>query len=825
MFNRVVAVTALLFVLTGAAAAEAATYRVKWGQVRMRTSPSPRGTSLGFLKKGHRLPVQRFVGSYARFTFFGKRIYVYKGALERVGAPPRSSNSGGNPLAALAPYYNGRAGAGTYTVRANVNVRKTVSVRSARVGGLRKGQRVTVLGIHKNWARISFGGHSRFVVASFLQRGTPAPSGGPLAGLVPYVSGTAGAGYYETTAKLNIRETILPSSKVLRVIPRGQRVRVAGIYKNRARINLGFGKRGWAVASFLRKPRPKPAPRHPALTSRAQAGRYRVTLRSGITLRPAPRSNTSLGKLKYNAEVEVAGIAQGWARTGRGRTTRYVSSRYLKRVLPPSARRGTYTAKGSITVRTSPSSRGAVAGRLLKGNRIAVTAVRSDGWAVITFRGKRRFARAANMTKVSSVITSNPSQGATAVDLTRYVKLGNGITLRREPKLSGAKITTLGLNTRVAANLRYGSYYYVVVGNRIGGWVHSVGLGTKPVVLPLATAGSRLSPTLLFKANRTTVLLREPKLSAKRIGSLSANRRVRATRRARPRVGVIRTPMVLVQSGGKPLGWVLEAHLERQVDTSLPVRTESDSDSVSKTVGSRNWVGCTVSRSAQGSQNRNRASYTSTTTLSGHLLGGTTRLINLHRSLGKSIGKRVTDSSRLTFIGTSFDINRRLGKAFPWLGSRAADGSILGRTLFTFTVFGFKINVNGAIFAEVDLGPSVTVRSTSVEAAMTGSFKVAGSGEFELDLFIGGFGPKAELAVVEVSVPATLTVGLQRIGRDMGPAFANFTVSISVGSNIKIGGFARFGVGRFSYTKTKYVFQQTLAETSYTVLRANLAGN
>lgn len=821
MFNRIVAVAALVMVLSGTAVAQAATYRVKWTQVVMRTAPRATGKVIGKLKKGHRLPIQTFVGNYARFTFFGKRIYVYKGALERVGAPAPASN----PLAGLVPYLTSRAGAGTYTATANANVRQAVSVRSARVGGLRKGQRVTVQGIHKNWARISFGGKARFVVASFLRKGAPAPapSGGPLAALVPYVSGTAGAGTYETSAPVKVRETMIHTSKVVRSLARGARVSVGGIYKNRARINLGGGKRGWVVASFLRKPRPTPTPAHPATTTRAGDGKYRVSLAAGLTIRPAPRSNQSLGKLKNGAEVVVWGVASGWARITHNRAKRYVSSRYLKRVVAPTSKRGTYTVNLGLKVRSTPSFSGSTVGELFKGNRVAVTSVRADGWAVIRFRNKSRFVRASGMTKVSSTITASPSQGAVAVSLTRYVKLTRGVTLRKDPRVSGQRITTLTFNTRVTASLHYGSYYYVAAGTRRG-WVHSVGLGAQKVLLPRATGGTRLSPSLLFRAKKNTKIRQEPKLISQFLGTLNAGREVRAIRRAQVRI-VFNRKIVLVQAGGRNLGWVFEADLERQVDTSAPARTDSDSNTVSKTVGSTNWVGCTVSRNAMGSQSRNRASYSSTSTLTGHLLGANRRLATLTRNFAQSLARRATDTSRLEFVGNSFDIDRRLTRAFPWIGSRAADGSILGQTLFTFVVFGFKINVNGAIFAEFDLGPSITIGTTSVEAAMTGSFKVAGSGEFELDLFIGGFGPKAELAVVELSVPATLTVGLQRINGKLGPAYATFNVAIEVSSNVKIGGFARFGVGRFSYTKTKYVFEQTLAKSTYSVLSANLVGN
>lgn len=139
---------------------------------------------------------------------------------------------------------------GTRKTTADLNVRATSDEDSRLIGLARKSARVSITGTTKNArAQIIFAGKVGWVLAKYLSNGD---SNGPSAPPLPAVTGKRYA-----TADLTIRTTSGSDFKDLGDIPRGTRISITGVTKNKRAQIIWDGAVRWVTAQYLSKTKPQ----------------------------------------------------------------------------------------------------------------------------------------------------------------------------------------------------------------------------------------------------------------------------------------------------------------------------------------------------------------------------------------------------------------------------------------------------------------------------------------------------------------------------------------------------------------------------------------
>lgn len=289
---------------------------------------------------------------------------------------------------------------------------------------------------------------------------------------------TTGRGRYVVTSSGGLNVRSLPSRYGARRgrLANGREIYVYGISGDWARFYYN-GKRSFVHKGYLRR-KTTSAPRpttptvptaatpsvHPARTSTAGRGTYRVSANS-LNVRTGPgTSYSTVGRLARDARITVFGIGGTWARFRFNGASRYVHKGYLSRVAsapapsspaptPPSptssadasARtsttgRGTYEViSATLNVRSAPASSASRVGRLGKGRRITVFGI-GGNWARFPYNGASRYVHKAYLRRVSTRTQPHPAYTTRAGRGTHLVSASGGLTVRSGPGASFSRV-------------------------------------------------------------------------------------------------------------------------------------------------------------------------------------------------------------------------------------------------------------------------------------------------------------------------------------------------------------------------------------------------
>ncbi|RRD49508.1 SH3 domain-containing protein [Arachnia propionica] len=305
----------------------------------------------------------------------------------------------------------------TMQATTSVNVRKGPSTRHARVGRLRKGERIVVHSTENGWSRVEYRGATAYVFAKYL---TPVSDGGNAAPAPP--TGTGQAGEAVTTVNLNLRTGPSLGSSVRTVARKGTRLGLTGSTSGSFTQVVWQGETLWGATRYLSTqnasaPAPAPAPTPAPQTTK----RMRAT--TALMIRTTPdRHYKSLGDVPKGTILDCTGVVRnGMAEALYQGNLRWFNAKFLVEVGAVSAPAPAPTPQPTTTTKYATaelnvwhSSTGKdYTGTIAKGSELQVTGVVEHARAQILHNGTMRWVTARYVSATPPAAASSGGDGGT----------------------------------------------------------------------------------------------------------------------------------------------------------------------------------------------------------------------------------------------------------------------------------------------------------------------------------------------------------------------------------------------------------------------------
>ena len=226
--------------------------------------------------------------------------------------------------------------AATYKVTTGVNVRKSTSTSSAKLGTLPKGTIVTSLEKVGQWHKINYNGKTAYIHDSCVKKvadatpinPTPTPPEKETAPTTP----PQNVGYYKTTTAVNVRKSTSTSSAKLGTLPKGTTVPSLENVGQWHKINYN-GTIAYIHNSCTQKvsaPNPKPSTEETTPTPPVEETVTVYYTTTGLNVRTGPSTSyAKLGTLSAGEKVESYGKTGSWHKIKYNGKTGYVHGDYL----------------------------------------------------------------------------------------------------------------------------------------------------------------------------------------------------------------------------------------------------------------------------------------------------------------------------------------------------------------------------------------------------------------------------------------------------------------------------------------------------------------
>ena len=212
-------------------------------------------------------------------------------------------------------------------------VYKSSSVKSKKLGTLKKGLKVYMIRWNSRWAYIELNGHRGYTATKGLKRvanvapaATPKPSTTPKPGAaIPAVVSASSATVYKKASS---------SSAKLGTLKKGTQVSILSATGKWARIKAG-GKTGFCLMAALTKKETSGIPDGFKKTT------YTATVvASGAKAYKAPNTAASSATLGLGASVKVVAVGDGWVCLSRNGSNAYVALNQISNATYPAAKDG-----------------------------------------------------------------------------------------------------------------------------------------------------------------------------------------------------------------------------------------------------------------------------------------------------------------------------------------------------------------------------------------------------------------------------------------------------------------------------------------------------
>ena len=181
-----------------------------------------------------------------------------------------------------------------------------------------------------------------------------------------------------------------------------------------------------------------------------------VQATANVNVRSGPGTGYSkLGELAKGQTVEKLGVSGNWTKISYNGKTAYVSTQYLKDVLPAETASASYVqATANVNVRSGPGTSYSKLGQLTKGQTVQKLGT-SGSWTKISYNGKTAYVSSQYLKAVSS--SSSGSATATA-----YVEATANVNVRSGPGTSYSKLGQLYKGTIVPKLGTSGSWTKII---------------------------------------------------------------------------------------------------------------------------------------------------------------------------------------------------------------------------------------------------------------------------------------------------------------------------------------------------------------------------
>ncbi|MDM5198237.1 SH3 domain-containing protein [Fictibacillus enclensis] len=374
--------------------------KVSKGSLNLRKSASTGASVIAKLAKGTQVKVYSESGGWAKVNANGKNGYVSSKYLS--SSKPSSTVSRGL-TSKPAAVSSSKTTTKYVKVSGALNLRKAATTNSAVIKTLKNGVTVTVYSESKGWAKVKVSGSTGYVSTKYLTATKLGSSSKPKPAPTPAPEPKTTTKYVKVSGALNLRKGATTKSSVIKTLNDGEKVTVYSESSGWAKVKVGSST-GYVSTKYLTatkpgstsKPKPAPAPETKTTT------KY-VKVSGALNLRKAAATKSSVIKtLKDGEKVTVYSESNGWAKVKAGSSTGYVSTKYLTKTKPGTAKPSPapmpsepetvvrfvdVDASSSLNVRSGPGTTFAVVTKLARDTAVTLLS-QSGSWSKISANGK-----------------------------------------------------------------------------------------------------------------------------------------------------------------------------------------------------------------------------------------------------------------------------------------------------------------------------------------------------------------------------------------------------------------------------------------------------
>ncbi|WP_394556369.1 SH3 domain-containing protein [Priestia aryabhattai] len=224
----------------------------------------------------------------------------------------------------------------------------------------------------------------------------------------------------------------------------------------------------------------------------------------------------------------------------------------------------------SLNVRATPSTSGAIVGKVTKGNTVNIVD-ESKGWAKITYNGKEAWisSQYINKTQINSTSTANSTSKSAVVN-------ASSLNVRSSASTSASVVTNLPRNSKVTVVKESGSWSQIKTASGQTGWVASqylqAGSGSST---PTSNSGSTTSKSAVVNASSLNVRS-SASTSASIVTNLSQGSKVTVVKES--------GSWSQIKTASGQTGWVASQYLQAGSGSSTPTSNSSSTTSKSAVV-------------------------------------------------------------------------------------------------------------------------------------------------------------------------------------------------------------------------------------------------
>ena len=364
---------------------------------------------------------------------------------------------------------------GTVTSNSDLNVRSGAGTSYTKLGSLKNGSKVEIVGEANGWYKIKYGSGYGFVSSSYIKCDSTTTT-------TPSVLFNGEV----TTNGLNVRTGPSTSFNSIGKLNKGAKVEVVGEDSGWYKIKYGSGY-GYVSKSYVTKV--SNSTTTPPSNSNTTPPTNNVTvINTGVVINTDSlnvrsgygTSYSKIGSLGRNAKVEIVETKNGWHKIKYGNGYGYVSGDYIKintttpsnpNPTPPSVtviNKGTVTSNSALNVRSGAGTSYSKLGSLAKGSTVEIVETK-NGWHKIKYGSGYGYVSAEyiKITTSSSSSSNGSSSSSTAVKTGTVYNASSGLNVRKGAGTSYASLGKLSNGKKVEIvstsngwhKIKYGSGY------------------------------------------------------------------------------------------------------------------------------------------------------------------------------------------------------------------------------------------------------------------------------------------------------------------------------------------------------------------------------
>ncbi len=495
------------------------TSEVKTGTVKVsntlnvRKGPGTQYDRIGSVKNGVKVKILGEESGWYKIEYSGGVGYVSKEYIVLDGTKPTATPTA-TPDAPKT---------GTVKISSNtLNVRKGPGTQYDRIGSVKKGATVTILGEQSGWYKISYNGGTGYVSKEYVVVNGTAPSTTPTATATtsPPKTGTVKI----SSNTLNVRKG--PGTQYDRIgsVKKGATVTIlgeqSGWYKISYNGGTGYVSKEYVVVNGTA---PSTTPTATATTSPPKTGTVKISSNT-LNVRKGPGTQYDrIGSVKKGAAVTILGEQSGWYKISYNGGAGYVSKQYIQvggssatstpTTPPTETKTGTVkVSSNTLNVRKGPGTGYARIGSLSNGAKVTITG-EQNGWYKISYNGGTGYVSKEYIQAGGSSATTAPTKAPDeGTGTTGKVAISSGsLTVRKGPGTSYAKVGSLYKNDTVTI-LETGSDWHKISYGGTTAYVSAQYIQIQGASSGSGTATVHVSGTLLVRSG--------PGQSYSQIGSL-----------------------------------------------------------------------------------------------------------------------------------------------------------------------------------------------------------------------------------------------------------------------------------------------------------------